>query len=313
MKEKIIILVGPTASGKTDMGVRLAKKLNAEIISADSMQIYKDMDIGTAKPTVQEMEGIPHYLIDVVEPDQEFSVALFREQSEKCIEDILSRQKKPLIVGGTGLYINSLSKPWNFSKTEPNHELRLELESVAKEKGNEYLHNMLLEADPSSAQLIHPNNVKRVIRAIEIFKTSGTTKSQLDFESTLKEVKYDPLLIGLDMKRSILYSRIERRIDLMLDKGLVDEVTNLLNLGYNQSLVSMQGLGYKEVVKYLKGEYTFDQCVDILKRDTRHFAKRQMTWFRRDDRIKWFPIEDYANLDLLESSILNYLENKGIR
>ena len=312
MKEKLIVLVGPTASGKTDMGVRLAKKIDGEIISADSMQIYKYMDIGTAKPTVDEMDGVPHYMIDHIKPDEEFSVAVFRELSEKCIEDILSRNKRPIVVGGTGLYVNSLTKPWDFSKTEPNETLRGELEALAQEKGTYYLHERLREVDPISAQNIHPNNVKRVIRALEVYKTSGKTKSQLDQESMKNELKYEPILLGLSMERSTLYARIELRIDKMIEAGLVEEVKKLLNMGYKEDLVSMQGLGYKEIVKYLKGEYSLEEAIEILKRDTRHFAKRQLTWFRRDERIKWFKIEDYRSLDQLESDALYYLKESGI-
>lgn len=310
MKEKLIVLVGPTASGKTDMGVRLAKKIDGEIISADSMQIYKYMDIGTAKPTVEEMDGIPHYMIDNIKPDEEFSVAVFRELSEKYIEDILSRGKRPIVVGGTGLYVNALTKPWNFSKTEPNENLRHELETLAREKGAYYLHDRLREVDPISAENIHPNNVKRVIRALEVYQTSGKTKSQLDQESMENELKYEPILLGLSMERSTLYARIELRIDKMVEAGLIEEVQKLLDMGYNEDLVSMQGLGYKEIVKYLKGQYSLEEAIEILKRDTRRFAKRQLTWFRRDERIQWFKIEDYPSLDQLESDALHYLEKK---
>jgi len=312
MKEKIIILVGPTASGKTNVSIELAKKINAEIISADSMQIYKHMNIGTAKPTSHEMEGIVHYLIDEIDPAEEFSVALFRQLCEGYIEKIVSKGKKPLIVGGTGLYINSLVKPWNFSKTEPNRELRYELETIAKDKGKEHLHNMLRRVDPLSADAIHPNNVKRVIRALEVFQLSGMSKSESDQNSMREELTYEPIIMGIHVERSILYDRIEKRIDSMLDAGLVEEVKALLGLGYKESLVSMQGLGYKEIVKYLKGEYTYNEAVEILKRDTRHFAKRQLTWFRRDDRIKWFTVEDYENLELLQVDMYTYLKNKGI-
>lgn len=312
MKEKLIVLVGPTACGKTDMGIRLAKKINGEIISADSMQIYKYMNIGTAKPTVEEMDEIAHYMIDNIKPDEEFSVALFRELSQKYIEDILSKGKRPIVVGGTGLYVNSLTKPWNFSKTEPNEALRQELESLAKEKGAYYLHESLREVDPVSAKNIHPNNIKRVIRALEVYKTSGKAKSQLDQESMKNEVQYEPILLGLSMERSTLYTRIELRIDKMIEAGLVEEVRSLLDMGYREDLVSMQGLGYKEIIKYLKGQCTLEEAIEILKRDTRHFAKRQLTWFRRDERIKWFKIEDYPSLDELESDVLDYLEKSGI-
>lgn len=312
MKDKIILLVGPTASGKTDMGVRIAKRINAEIISADSMQIYKYMNIGTAKPTKDEMSSVTHHLIDEVEPDFEFSVALFREISEKIIKDIVARGKRPLIVGGTGLYINSLTKPWSFSKTEPNSAVREELEEIVKLNGKNYLHEMLRQIDPISAESIHPNNVKRVIRAIEVYKTSGKTKSIADRESMEEELAFEPILLGLNMERSTLYSRIEQRVDRMIKEGLVEEVDGLLKAGYKESIISMQGLGYKEIVRFLKGEYTLERAIEVLKRDTRHFAKRQLTWFRRDDRIQWFQIDKYKDKDELEDHMISYLESKGI-
>ncbi|MPW25216.1 tRNA (adenosine(37)-N6)-dimethylallyltransferase MiaA [Alkalibaculum sp. M08DMB] len=312
MLDNITVIVGPTASGKTDMGVRIAKKIDAEIISADSMQIYKYMNIGTAKPTVDEMSGVPHYLIDEIDPSQEFSVANFREKSEVYINDILSRNKKPLIVGGTGLYINALVQPWNFTKTEPNHELRIEFENIAKEKGNDYLHNMLRKVDEISAHAIHPNNVKRVVRALEVYKETGKPKSQFDLESMKEQLKYNPIIMGINLNRDTLYSRIELRIDIMIKSGLVEEVQSLLDTGYSESLVSMQGLGYKEIIKYIKGEYSFEEAIEILKRDTRHFAKRQLTWFRRDNRIKWFNIEDYKDKEVMELDMIAYLRSKEI-
>lgn len=199
-----------------------------------------------------------------------------------------------------------------FSKTEPNNGLRRELEDLAKDRGNEYLHDMLRNVDPLSADSIHPNNVKRVIRALEVFQLSGTPKSELDLHSMKEDLTYEPIIMGLNVERKTLYDRIERRIDNMLAVGLVDEVKELLSLGYKESLISMQGLGYKEIVKYLKGEYTYEEAVEILKRDTRHFAKRQLTWFRRDDRIKWFTVEEYETIDLLEADMLTYLKSKEI-
>ena len=310
MKEKLIVLLGPTASGKTHMGVRLAKRLNGEIISADSMQIYKYMNIGTAKPTLEEMDGVPHYMVDNVYPDEEFTVATFRQLSEEYIEEILSRKKMPIVVGGTGLYINSLTKPWNFSQTEPNKALRLELTQLAEEKGKQYLHDRLKEVDPISAEAIHPNNQKRVVRALEVYESSGRPKSELDKESMENELRFNPIILGLTWDRRTLYKRIELRVDHMIELGLIDEVKKLLDMGYSKNLVSMQGLGYKEIVKYLQGEYDLEEAIEVLKRDTRHFAKRQLTWFRKNQEIKWFEMEEYQSLDELEEAMINYLKGK---
>lgn len=273
MKEKLILLVGPTASGKTEIGIRIANKIDGEIISANSMQVYKYMDIGTAKVTNEEAGGIPHYLIDVVKPDEDFSVAMFKSLSEKYIEDILNRGKRPIVVGGTGLYINALTKPWNVDKAEPDEDLRNRLHELANSKGKEYLHKILKRIDPDAAENIHPNNVKRVIRAIEVYEVTGKTKTQLDKEAAKEGINYDPVLLGLKLDRKLLYRRIEDRVDKMLEEGLIEEVKDLLKRGYSTDLVSMQGLGYKEIAKYLLGEWTKEEAIEILKRDTRRFAK----------------------------------------
>ncbi|MFZ7120455.1 MAG: tRNA (adenosine(37)-N6)-dimethylallyltransferase MiaA [Eubacteriaceae bacterium] len=312
MKDKIVLIVGPTASGKTEISIKLAHKINAEIISADSMQIYKKMNIGTAKPNIEEMQGIKHYLIDEIEPEEEFSVALFKKQSEFYIANIIKNDKIPLIVGGTGLYVNSFVQTLDFTSAKPNEKIRIELENIAKEKGNEVLHNMLIDIDPLSADKIHPNNVKRIIRALEIYKTSGIAKSQWDERSMKNELKYEPILIGLNMDRKLLYNRINLRVDIMINNGLVDEVKRLLEEGYAETLVSMQGLGYKEIVKYLNGYYSLEEAIEIIKRDTRRFAKRQLTWFRRDNRINWFFTDEYENKDKILVDILKILEEKGI-
>lgn len=312
MKERIVLIVGPTASGKTEISIKLAHKINAEIISADSMQIYKKMNIGTAKPSIEEMQGIKHYLINEIEPDEEFSVALFKKRSEFYIENIIKKDKIPLIVGGTGLYVNSLVQTWDFTSAKPNEKIRIELEHIVKEKGNEFLHNMLMEIDPLSANKIHPNNVKRIIRALEIYKTSGIAKSQWDERTMENKLKYEPILIGLNMDRKLLYDRINLRVDLMINNGLIDEVKRLIEEGYSETLVSMQGLGYKEIVKYLNGNYSLEEAIEIIKRDTRRFAKRQLTWFRRDNRISWFFTDEYENKDKILIDILKILEEKGI-
>ncbi|MFZ7131214.1 MAG: tRNA (adenosine(37)-N6)-dimethylallyltransferase MiaA [Eubacteriales bacterium] len=312
MKDTIIFIVGATASGKSEVGVRLAHQFNGEIISADSMQIYKGLDIGTAKIKKEEMEEIPHYLIDEVYPDEDFSVAMFKQRSIERLEDIFHRQKTPFVVGGTGLYINALIQPWTFTQGKPNNQLRTDLENIAEIQGKEALYHMLREVDPISAKMIHPNNLRRVIRAIEIYRSTGKPKSHWDSVSMEKELKYHPILVGLDMDRQALYQRIEMRVDLMIKGGLVGEVEMLLHHGYNENLVSMQGLGYKEIIKYLKGLYSYAEAIEILKRDTRRFAKRQLTWFRRDDRIQWFFVDQYEDKGALIRDIMHYLEDKGI-
>lgn len=309
---KILLIVGPTASGKSDIAIELAQVINGEIISADSMQIYKYMDIGTAKITPQEMKGIPHYMINEVDPRDEFSVAMFKEKSVEFINEILRRRKIPIIAGGTGLYINSLVSPWNFTPGEPDEKLRKRLEKLSIDKGNIILHNILERIDPSSAKKIHPNNVRRVIRAIEIYETTGQTKSYWDNKYREEDLLFEPILVGLTLNRDTLYNRIEDRIDIMIESGLIEEVKSLLDNGYDKDLVSMQGLGYKEIVRYIVGEYTYNVAIEILKRDTRHFAKRQLTWFRRDNRIKWFNVDEYEKKSLLIDDILKYLKDKEL-
>lgn len=306
MKEKLLIIIGPTAVGKTDTSILLAKKMNGEIISADSMQIYKHMDIGTAKPSNDEMEGIKHYLIDEIDPAREYNVAIFQDMAKKYIQDISSRSKLPIIVGGTGLYVNSLVYTWDFTETSSDWEYRNSLEKLVKEKGKEYLHDKLREVDPESAKIIHPNNVKRVIRALEVYNSTGKTKSYYNDLSKQKENNYNLSIVGLTMDREMLYKRINLRVDLMIEKGLVSEVEKLLNMGYKEDLISMQALGYKEIIKYLKGEYSLEEAIEILKRDTRRFAKRQLTWFRRDNRIKWFDVNNYPDKNKLANEIVGY-------
>jgi tRNA dimethylallyltransferase len=312
MKTKILIVTGPTASGKTDLAIRIAEKNNGEIISADSMQIYRHMNVGTAKPSWPEMKKIEHHLIDVIDPDQPFSVADFRNKSEEIIQKIRDRGKLPIIAGGTGLYINSLVKPWTFSNTPPSDEQRRELQKTFKEKGGGYLYSMLESVDPESAEAIHPNNIKRVMRALEVYMVSGVKKSIQDEESQKNEIPYEPVMIGLNMDRELLYDRIDKRVDIMLEQGLVAEVRRLIEMGYSKDLVSMQGLGYKEIVKYLSGEWTYEHSVYILKRDTRRFAKRQLTWFKRYDEIKWFYIDAYADKEALYADVFDYLDERNI-
>ncbi len=305
-KTPIIILTGPTAVGKTDLSINIAKELNAEIISADSMQIYKYMDIGSAKVNYEEMDGVKHYLIDEVKPDYPFSVSEFQERANKCIEEITKKGKKVIVTGGTGLYLNSLIYNMEFAKSDANNELREKLAQELKEYGIDHMYNKLKKLDEESANRIHKNNTKRVIRAIEV-ALSG--KKMNDFSNDLKyNEKYEPIIIVLNRDREHLYERINKRVDIMMDQGLVEEVKNLLDLGYTKNMISMQGIGYKEIIKYLDGEYTFDEAEEIIKRDSRRYAKRQLTWFRRYENAKWFDLDKYSDSKVLEQEIINHIE-----
>ena len=305
-KIPIIILTGPTAVGKTNLSIDLAKELNAEIISADSMQIYKYMDIGSAKVTIDEMQGVKHYLVDEVTPDYVFSVSEFQKRADDYIEKINDENKKVLVTGGTGLYLNSLIYNMDFAKSDANNELREKLRIELEENGIDYMHNKLKELDPEAAQRIHKNNTKRVIRALEVY-LSGEKMN--DFSKDLKfNEKYNPIIIVLNREREHLYERINKRVDIMMDNGLIDEVKNLLKMGYTKDMISMQGIGYKEIIKYLDGEYTLDEAIDIIKRDSRRYAKRQLTWFRRYDDAKWFNLDEYSDSQVLKNDIIMHIE-----
>ena len=269
----------------------MAKKLNGEIISADSMQIYKDMNIGTAKPTLEEQEGIKHYLLDIVNPEEEFNVTKYKELAEEAIEEILAKKKVPIVVGGTGLYISSLTDAISFSDVPEDPKYREELGKIAKEEGPEVLHQKLKEIDEASFHKIDQNNVRRVIRALEIFHVTGKTKTELDKES-IGEAKYDFKIYGILWDREKLYERIEKRVDLMLADGLIDEINSLREKYPHLSKTALQGIGYKEVIPYLEGNCSYDEMVEKLKMETRRYAKRQMTWFRRDKKIKWCNAKD---------------------
>ena len=297
----LIILTGPTAVGKTELSIALAKAIGGEIISADSMQVYKYMDIGTAKIRPEEMKGVPHHLIDVLEPDEAFNVAVFKEMAKQTVEEIYERGHIPVIVGGTGFYIQALLYDIDFSEEDSDQEIRSELELIAKEKGSEYLHACLAEVDPESAEQIHHNNIKRVIRALEYQRMHGEKISVHNERERQKESPYQFLYFVLTHDRQVLYERIEKRIDRMIEDGLVSEVDKLLKMGYNPELVSMQGLGYKEFVPYLMGKCTLDDSIYVLKRDTRHFAKRQLTWFRREKDVRWLDKSSLTS----EKEILN--------
>ncbi|WZL74952.1 tRNA (adenosine(37)-N6)-dimethylallyltransferase MiaA [Clostridiaceae bacterium 35-E11] len=305
----LLIIVGPTAVGKTETSIHLAQHLDGEIISADSMQVYKHMDIGTAKPTLDERQGIPHYLMDEIDPRESFSVAQFQQKAKQYIDHILSKNKLPIIVGGTGLYINSIIYNIDFTQTISNWRLRERLEKDARIHGSEYLHKQLQKFDEEAAARIHPNNVKRVIRALEVFLESGERIK--DFKNNLTDNhEYDYTMIGLIRNRDELYERINRRVDLLMKEGLVNEVKNLIQLGLDENDISMKGLGYKEVIKYLNGTYDLEEATRLLKRDTRRYAKRQITWFKRYDKIKWFNLSDYQVQNHLEEDILKYVEGK---
>ncbi len=306
-KIPLIILTGPTAVGKTDLSIKIAKKLNAEIISADSMQIYKYMDVGSAKVTKEEMDNVTHYLIDEVKPDYNFSVSEFQKRANLYIDEITTKGKLPLVTGGTGLYLNSLIYNMDFAKSNANDELRESLRLELEKYGIDHMHNKLKELDSEAAERIHKNNTKRVIRALEVCLNG---EKMNDFSKDLKiNQKYKPIIVVLNRERDHLYERINKRVDIMLENGLIDEVKNLLNMGYTKDLISMQGIGYKEIIKYLDGEYTYDEAIEIIKRDSRRYAKRQITWFRRYDSAKWFNLDEYHNFDILEKEILSFIEN----
>ncbi|KAB3527256.1 tRNA (adenosine(37)-N6)-dimethylallyltransferase MiaA [Alkaliphilus serpentinus] len=301
------MIVGPTAVGKTDTAIYLAKKYNGEIISADSMQIYRYMNIGTAKPTPVEMEGIPHHLLDIVEPDEEFSVAEFQQMAKEKIKEILAKGKLPIVAGGTGLYINSLLYDMDFTSTISNWKLRNQLEEEAQVKGNQYIHDKLKEIDPAAADRIHPNNVKRVIRALEVNYEGGENIGNFS-EDIPKSEDYNYLIIGLTRDREELYQQINKRVEIMVEEGLLEEVEDLLAMGYSEDLVAFKGLGYKEFFEYFRGEQSLEEAIEILKRDTRRYGKRQLTWFKRYQNIHWFNLTDYSSKEKLFLDITKVLE-----
>lgn len=313
MKEPLIILTGPTAVGKTDTSIKLAKAVNGEIISADSIQVYKYMDIGSAKILKEEMQGIKHYLIDEIEPDEEFNVTVFQKLAKKYMAQIRADGKIPIIVGGTGFYIQSVLYDINFTEHTGDTAYRSKLYKLSKEKGAEYVYSMLCEADPEYAQTVHANNQKRVIRALEYFHETGQKLSAHNEEQRENESPYNFAYFVLNDDRQTLYDRIDLRVDRMLSEGLVDEVKMLLDKGYDRKLVSMQGLGYKEIAAFLAGEMTLDEAVYIIKRDTRHFAKRQLTWFNREKEVIFLNKQEFSSdSDLILKEMLKILNEKGI-
>lgn len=310
--KNLIILTGPTAVGKTDLSIRLAKETNGEIISADSMQVYRTMDIGTAKIKKEEMSGIPHHLIDILNPDEEFNVVLFKQYAKEAIEDITGRGKTPIIVGGTGFYIQAVLYDIDFEENDDDMSCRYKLEAIAKEKGNIHLHNMLDKIDHEAALKIHPNNIRRVIRALEFYDKTGKKISEHNEREAARKSPYNFEYFVLNDERSKLYDRIDKRVDVMIKEGLLDEVKGLLDKGYTRDLVSMQGLGYKEIIDYLNGAVTIDEAVYTLKRDTRHFAKRQLTWAKREKEVTWVNKYDFAGEDEILDFMLSRLRSKNI-
>ncbi|MBQ2400889.1 MAG: tRNA (adenosine(37)-N6)-dimethylallyltransferase MiaA [Lachnospiraceae bacterium] len=294
MKQPLIILTGPTASGKTALSVELAKRIGGEIISADSMQVYRYMDVGSAKVTVEEMDGVPHHLIDVLDPQDSFNVVTFQEMAKEAMKKIYANGHIPIVAGGTGFYIQALLYDIDFTDNDGDMEYRHHLEELAKEQGAEVLHSMLKEVDPPSAEAIHANNVKRVIRALEFYKKTGQRISDHNEEERQKESPYNFAYYVLNMDRATLYDRIDLRVDKMIEAGLEEEVKQLKGMGCTRDMVSMQGLGYKEILDYLNGELSQEEAVYILKRDTRHFAKRQLTWFKREKDVTWVTQENFG-------------------
>ena len=313
MKQPLIILTGPTASGKTALSVELAKRIGGEIISADSMQVYRHMDVGSAKVTAEEMDGVPHHLIDVLDPQDAFNVVVFQEMAKKAMEEIYRNGHIPIVAGGTGFYIQALLNDIDFTENDGDTEYRQSLEKLAAEQGANVLHEKLRAVDPASADAIHANNVKRVIRALEFYEQTGKRISEHNEEERQKESPYNFAYYVLNMDRARLYSRIDMRVDKMVEDGLVEEVEKLKSMGCTRDMVSMQGLGYKEILDYLAGECSLEEAIYILKRDTRHFAKRQLTWFKREKEVSWLTQEEFDfDREKILAWMVDDLKKRGI-
>lgn len=312
-KRPLVILTGPTAVGKTTLSVAFAKAINGEIISADSMQVYRHMDIGSAKVTKEEMEGVPHHLIDVLEPAEEFNVVLFQRMARQAAEEIESRGHIPILVGGTGFYIQALLYNIDFAENDEDRRLRRSLEEIAKEQGASALYEKLRAVDPESCEIIHANNVKRVIRAIEFYEKTGKKISAHNREQRQNISPYRFAYFVLNDDREKIYRQIDQRVDLMMERGLVEEVRALRAMGCSRGMVSMQGLGYKEILSYLEGEISQEEAVYLIKRDTRHFAKRQLTWFKREKEVTWIEknVFDYSSQNML-AFMQDFLHEKRI-
>ena len=306
----LVVLTGPTAVGKTSLSIRLAEQIGGEIISADSMQVYRHMDIGSAKVTREEMRGIAHHLIDVLEPEESFNVTVFQRLARQAVKDICSRGRLPILAGGTGFYIQALLYEIDFTQTKEDGALRARLEEIASRQGPEELHRMLAQADPQAARQIHPHNVKRVVRALEYLAQTGEAISAHNEREKKKPAAYRSLYFVLTDAREAIYARIDRRVDEMLKAGLVEEVRALKERGLTRDMVSMQGLGYRQILSYLDGEYDLDRAVYLIKRDTRHFAKRQLTWFSREKQVCWVDRRDFENEDKILDFLVRQIKEK---
>ena len=313
MKKPIVVLTGPTAVGKTELSIQLAKVIGGEIISADSMQVYKHMDVGSAKITPEEIDGVRHYLVDELEPFDEFHVVKFQEYAKKYLNEIYAHGKIPIIAGGTGFYIQALLNDIDFTEQESDSAYRKELEALAEEHGNQYLHDRLKEVDPESAEAIHPNNRKRVIRALEFYQETGRKISEHNAKEQMRTSPYNFAYFVLNDERSHLYKRIDARVDKMIEDGLEAEVRRLKEMGCTKDMVAMQGIGYKEMLSYLDGSYSLEEAVYIIKRETRHFAKRQITWFKRERDVIWLNKNEfvYKNEAIL-AYMIKILKEKAI-
>ena len=304
MKKPLIVLTGPTAVGKTGLSIQLAKRIGGEIVSADSMQVYRYMNIGSAKIMPEEMEGVPHHLVDILDPREDFHIVRFQEMALEAMKGIYERGHIPMLVGGTGFYIQAVTRGIDFTRADQMDDRRKELEYLAEEYGAEYLHSLLSEKDPAAAASIHPHNIKRVIRALEFYEQNQKPISQHNLEERQKESPYALSYFVLNMPRELLYRRIDERVDRMMEEGLLQEVQMLLDMGVHRPMTSMQAIGYKEIADYLEGVYPLEEAVRVLKRDTRHFAKRQLTWFRREPDIIWV---DKDRFDYNDEMILDYM------
>lgn len=305
----LIILGGPTAVGKTEISIKLAKKLNGEVISVDSMQIYKYMDVGSAKISEDEMQGVTHHMIDFVHPRESFNVAEFKIAAERLIEDIHNRGKIPMLVGGTGLYIDSLICNFDFTEADKDETYREYLQSEAELNGKEHVHSLLKEVDIDSYERLYPNDLKRVIRALEVHKLTGKTISEYNEENKkTREIPYNVHYFVLTMDRGILYERIDKRVDIMLEKGLMDEVKMLKEMGLDSDMQSMKGIGYKEILNYLNGDISYEEAVYLIKKGSRNYAKRQLTWFRKDKRVVWINKDLFSNEDKIVEYIIDSLK-----
>ena len=311
-KDKILVVLGPTSIGKTKVSIDIAKKLNSEIISTDSMQIYKKMDIGTAKISKKEKETIKHHMIDLIDPKEEFTVYDYQKNSLEIINKLLLENKTPILVGGSGLYINSILYDLDFNKVSSNDKVRNKYFALKERKGKMFLHNLLEKKDKEAAKKIHPNNVKRVVRALEVLEVTGEKYSQNSNFRKYSE-KYNFIIIGLEMNRELLYNRINLRVEHMIEEGLINEVEELYNEGYDNSYQSMQAIGYKEIIDYIEGNTTKEEAIRLIKRNTRRFAKRQITWFKPDNRIKWFDMTNYKeNYQNILKKMMLYIKERGV-